>query len=59
MEDAQKESVRTQLPITDNMLAALATYMLLKSNSFPRNRPPYLGRQNSWGPTLVRLEVIF
>ena len=39
MEEAQKKSVRTQLPITDNMLAAFATYMFLKTNSFPRNRP--------------------
>ena len=37
MEEAQKKSVRAQLPITDNMLAAFATYMLLKTNSFPRN----------------------
>ena len=39
MEEAQKKSMRAQLPITNNMLAAFATYMLLKSNSFPRNRP--------------------
>ena len=38
MEEAQKKSVRTQLPITHNMLAAFAMYMLLKINSFPRNR---------------------
>ena len=39
MEDAQNKSVRAQLPITNNMITAFATYMLLKSNSFPRNRP--------------------
>ena len=39
MEEAQKKLVRAQLPITDNMLTAFATYMLLKTNSFPRNRP--------------------
>ena len=44
MEEAQKKLVRVQLPITDNMLAAFSTYMLLKSNSFPRNRPVWDGK---------------
>ena len=44
MEEAQKKSVRAQLPIPDNMLAAFATYMLLKSNYFPRNRPVWDGK---------------
>ena len=44
MEEAQKKSVRAQLPITDNMLAAFATFMLLKTNSFPRNRPVWDGK---------------
>ena len=39
MKEAQKKSVRAQLPIRDNMLANFATYMLLKSNYFPCNRP--------------------
>ena len=39
MEEAQKKLVRAQLLITDNMLAAFATYRLLKRNYFPRNRP--------------------
>ena len=43
-EEAQKKSVRAQLPITDNMLAAFATYMLLKTNSSPRNRPVWDGK---------------
>ena len=43
-EEAQKKSVRAQLPITDNMLANFATYMLLKINSFPRNRPTWDGK---------------
>ena len=43
MEEAQKKSVRAQLPITDNMLAAFATFMLLKTDSFPRNRPVWDG----------------
>ena len=36
--------VRAQLPITDNMLAAFATYMLLKSNSFPCYLPVWDGK---------------
>ena len=44
MEETQKKSVRAQLPITDNMLAAFATYMLLKSNSFPCNLPVWDGK---------------
>ena len=44
MEDAHKKLVRAQLPITDNLLAAFATYMFLKSNSFPRNRPVWDGK---------------
>ena len=44
MEEAQNKSVRAQLPITDNTLAAFATYMLLKSNSFPCNRPVWDGK---------------
>ena len=31
--------MRAQLPITDDMLAAFATFMLLKSNSFLHNCP--------------------
>ena len=44
MEEAQKKLVRAQLPIKDKMLAAFATFMLLKSNSFPRNRPVWDGK---------------
>ena len=44
MEDAQKKSVCAQLPITDNVLAAFATYMLLKTNSFPHNRLVWDGK---------------
>ena len=43
MEEAQNKSVQAQLPITDNMLTAFATYMLLKANSFPRNCPVWDG----------------
>ena len=44
MEEAQKKSVRAPLSITVNMLAAFVAYMLLKSNSFPRNRPVWDGK---------------
>ena len=44
MEEAQKKSVGAQLPITDSMLAAFATYMLPKSNSSSRNRPVWDGK---------------
>ena len=36
-EEAQKKSVRAILTITNNMLAAFATYMLMKAGSFPRD----------------------
>ena len=44
--------MRAQLTITDNMLAAFTTYMLLKSNSFSRNRPVWDGKpvgDQPWG----------
>ena len=44
--------MRAQLPITDKTLAAFATYMLLKSNSFPCNRPVWDGKpvgDQRWG----------
>ena len=44
MEEAQKKSVRAQLPITDEILAAFAAFMLLKSNAFPRDRPVWDGK---------------
>ena len=44
MEEAQKKSARVQLPITDDMLAAFATFMLLKSNTFLRDRPVWDGK---------------
>ena len=47
MEDAKKKSDRANLPITNDMLAAFATYMLLKSGSFPQDRPTWDGKP-SW-----------
>ena len=44
MEEAQKTSVQSQLPITDYMLAAFATFVLLKDNTFWRNRPIWDGK---------------
>ena len=51
MEEAQKKLVRAQLLITYNMLATFETYMLLKSNSLPSNRPVWDGnpvRDQKW-----------
>ena len=36
--------MHAQLPITDKMFAAFATYMLLKTNSFPCNHPVWNGK---------------
>ena len=44
MEDAQNGSDRANLPITDNMLAAFATHMLINSVSFPRDFPTCYGK---------------
>ena len=44
MEEAQNKSVRVQLPITNEMLSAFATFMILKANSFPRYRPVWDGK---------------
>ena len=41
MEDAQNKSDRANLPITDNMLAVFATYMLLKSGYLPLDFPTW------------------
>ena len=39
MEDTQKKSNYANHPITDNMLAAFAAFMLLEAISFPRDHP--------------------
>ena len=63
MEEAQKKSVRAQLPIMDNMLDDFATYMLLKSNSFPCNRPVWDGKPvgdqhwNTWKEFFKSLQM--
>ena len=44
MEEAQNKSVRVQLQITDNMFAAFATFMILKSNAFLCERPVWEGK---------------
>ena len=44
MEDAKNKSDRANFPINDGMLAAIATYMLLKSRSFPRDHPNWDGK---------------
>ena len=37
--DAQKNSTRASMAITDNFLAAMDTSALLSANSFPNDRP--------------------
>lgn len=44
MEESQKKSVRAKLPISDDLLAAFATSMLLRADSFARNRPTWDGK---------------
>ena len=44
MEISQKKLDCANLPITDGMLDAFATYMLLKSCSFPRDPPTWDGK---------------
>ena len=44
MEEVHKKSIQAILPITDNILAAFATYMLLKAGSFPWDRPTWDGK---------------
>ena len=63
MEEDQKKLVRAQPPISDNMLAAFATYMLLKSNSFPCKCPAWDGkpvedqRWDAWKEFLKPLQL--
>ena len=39
LEEAQKKSVRSTLPIDDKWLTAIATGLLLAAGSFPKQRP--------------------
>ena len=41
LEEAQKKSIRAKLPITDGVLAAFVTSMLLRANSFLYNHPTW------------------
>ena len=45
MEESQNKLVRVQMPTTNNMFAAFATFMILKSNAFPRERPVWESKQ--------------
>ena len=42
LEDAQKKSIRANLPISDMWLAAIPTGLLLASGSFPKQRPGWV-----------------
>ena len=57
MEEAQKKSVRAQLPITNNMLADSPPLHALEGQHLP-TRPPRLGRQTSHGTYMVGVESL-
>ena len=42
--DGQKKAKRASLPISDNLLAAIAFSSLLKANFFPKDRPKWDGK---------------
>ena len=44
LEESQKKSVRAELPISDDLLAAFASSSLLAENSFPTDRPAWDGK---------------
>ena len=44
LRDGQKKAKRAGLPFSDDLLAAIAPSSLLKSNSFPKNRPKWDGK---------------
>ena len=44
LRDGQKNSNRAGLPFSDNLLAAVASSLLLKANSFPKGRPKWDGK---------------
>ena len=41
LEDAQRKSIRANLPISDMWLAAIATGLLLSAGSFPKKCPDW------------------
>ena len=45
MEEEQKKSVRAKLPISSNFLAAFATSMFCRVDSFPYNHPTWDGKK--------------
>ena len=44
LENNQKKSVRSVLPFSEDLLAAIAISYLLKANSFPNNHPKWYGK---------------
>ena len=47
LKDAQKKSVRTGLPFSDDLLTAIGSSSLLKANSFPKDRAMWDGKDPS------------
>ena len=44
LRDVQKKAKRTGLPFYDDLLAAIASSLLLKANSFPKDHPKWDGK---------------
>ena len=44
LKDAQKKSVRANLPFSDDLLTAIGSSSLLKSNSFPKDHAMWDGK---------------
>ena len=42
--DGHKKSKRVNLPFSDDLLAAIASSSLLKTKSFPKDRPKWDGK---------------
>ena len=43
LRDGQNKAKRAGLPFSDNLLVAIASSLLLKSNSFPKDHPKWDG----------------
>ena len=44
IKDGQKKAKRAGLPFSDDLLAAITSFLLLMANSFPKDRPKWDGK---------------
>ena len=58
LRNGQKKAKRVSLPFSDDLLAAITSYSLLKSNYFPKDRPKWDGKIPK-DQTLQALEYYF